>query len=149
MVLKSLKIFAQQVSLVKKPVQTFLILAFLTNICELIEYYVKSQLGTKMEGPLLFLALLVRNILQSMKAIVVLENNFLIIIWSDLRQYRSNDEAARTVALHGARHMQSLKIQFHSNSFLCENTNWKPMVLIPMFLAVFNYFLDLHTPNNH
>ena len=36
-----------------------------------------------------------------MKAIVVLENNFLIIIWPDLRQYRSNDEAATTVSLLG------------------------------------------------
>ena len=62
MVLKSLN-FAQQVALLKKPVQTFSILAFQTNICELIEFYVKNQLRAKMEGPLLSLALLVRNTL--------------------------------------------------------------------------------------
>ena len=69
MVLKFLN-FAQQVALIKKPVKTFSILAFQTDICEWLESYVKNQLGAKMEGPFLFLVLLVRNILQ------VLSQNF-------------------------------------------------------------------------
>ena len=41
MVLKFLN-FAQKVALMKKPVQTLSILAFQTNICELIEYFVRK-----------------------------------------------------------------------------------------------------------
>ena len=64
MVLKSLN-FAQQVAVIKKPI-SILILAFQTNICELIESYVEEQLRAKMDGALLFLANLVRNIFQDL-----------------------------------------------------------------------------------
>ena len=85
MVLKFLN-FAQQVALIKKPVQTFSILAFQTNICELIESYVKNQLGAKIEGPLLFLALLVRNILQKVFQQLTFERQLLSRNMTDTSQ---------------------------------------------------------------